>query len=354
MSPYPDLEPDIGRALLARAAVFHATRTRLSIMSDLVRRAGAVQIAVSQLGLHVLKLSVEDIDDETVVRRVVQAWDDELAQTLSRFSLEDDARALLADVRELLVLAGPEDPLREIFAGVSRLAGALYGPSWRPATLRVSHVRSHPRGAEAATDPYAVTAATPWPPGEPEAEVELRIFCEEFGPAAYAAVPMLLTHECVCHVPARQDQAKNDSTFGEGFLDWAAYFFFDQWAGKLDTGLAPAARWHANELRTLLTGRTHTRAGRARRVGHDAAETLRVWFEDTCGMEADESRTRVARLAVQLNQVERPLRDKDLFVSRIGSPLPPDLQAALRRWLQPDADPRSVLDEIIPCVPSRP
>ena len=69
-----------------------------------------------------------------------------------------------------------------------------------------------------------VTAMTPWPP-DIEAVVELHVHHDDFGPAAFAALPILLTHECVCHVPARQDRASNDSTFAEGLLDWVSDVF---------------------------------------------------------------------------------------------------------------------------------
>ncbi|MGH3910524.1 MAG: hypothetical protein ACRDRM_06795 [Pseudonocardiaceae bacterium] len=329
--PYTDLEPWMWRSLLARAAVFHATRTRLSALCDM-SRGGAVQGALRDLELWAQECSVQDVDDETIVARVVQQWDAALTRTLGLQQLDAAARDLLTELQTLVRCARGADPFRAIFAGISSLAEALYGSAWRPATLWVAHIRSHPRGGTPPLDPYAVTATTPWPPNETRAAVELQIFCDEFGPAAYAAIPMLLTHECVCHVPARQDRAKNDSAFAEGFLDWAAYFFLDQWAGKLDTAFAPAARRHAGMLQHLLTSRPDTPEGRARLVGHEAAETLLAWFENACCLDPHESRLRVAQLAVQLNQVERPLRDKDHFVSRLGSPIPPDLQAALQDW----------------------
>lgn len=330
-SPYTGLEPYMWRSLLARAAVFHATRTRLSALCDM-SLGGAVQGALLDLETWARECSAQDFDDETLVAWVVQQWDAALTRTLGFQQLDPVARDLLTELQTLVRYACGADPFREIFAGISSLAGALYGSAWRPATLGVAHIRSHPRGGTPPLDPYAVTATTPWPPDEAEAAVELQIFCDEFGPAAYAAIPMLLTHECVCHVPARQDRAKNDSAFAEGFLDWAAYFFLDQWAGKLDTAFAPAARRHALELRHLLTSRPDTPEGRARLVGHEAAETLLAWFEDACCLDPHESRLRVAQLAVQLNQVERPLHDKDYFVSRLGSPIPLDLQAALKDW----------------------
>jgi hypothetical protein len=290
-----------------------------------------VQRALRELEMWAQECSAQDVDDETLVARVVQQWDAALTRTLDLQQLDPAARELLAELQALVRCARGADPFREIFTGISSLASALYGAAWRPATLWVAHIRSHPRGGTH-QDPSAVTATTPWPPDETAATVELQIFCDEFGPAAYAALPILLTHECVCHVPARQDRAKNDSAFAEGFLDWAAYFFLDQWAGKLDSALAPAARRHARALRYLLTSRADTPEGRARLVGHEAAETLLAWFEQTCRLDPHESRLRVAQLAVQLNQIERPLRDKDYFVSRLGSPIPPDLQAVLKGW----------------------
>jgi hypothetical protein len=319
------------RSLLARAAVFHATRTRLSALCDM-SGGGAVQGALRDLEMWAKECSLQDVDDETLVAWVVQQWDAALTRTLGMQYLDAATRDLLTELQELVRRACSADPFRKIFAGISSLASALYGSAWRSATLCVAHIRSHPRGGTLPLDPYPVTATTPWPPGDSGAKVELQIFCDEFGPAAYAALPMLLTHECVCHVPARQDRAKNDSAFAEGFLDWVAYFFLDQWAGKLDTGFAPAVRRHARELRHLLTSRSDTPEGRARLVGHEAAETLLAWFEDACHLDPDEGRVRVAQLAVQLNQIERPLHEKDYFVSRLGSPIPPDLQVALRDW----------------------
>jgi hypothetical protein len=155
----------------------------------------------------------------------------------------------------------------------------------------------------------------------------------------------------VCHVPARQDRAKNDSTFAEGLLDWAAYHFFELWAAKLDLDFAPAAQQHATELRRVLT-RSADPAGSARRFGHEAADTVAAWLEDEPLLEGkpprsrEESRTLVANLAVLLNQEDRPLRDKELFVSRLDAPLPPDVKAAIHDWVD-DHDTLGLLDRLV-------
>ncbi len=126
-----------------------------------------------------------------------------------------------------------------------------------------------------------------------------------------------------------------------------SYVFHEQWAGKLDVELAPAARRHADVLRTVLSRRTDTAEGRARRIGHEAAETLRSWFEVRCGHGPHESKLAVAQLGVQLNKVDRPLADKDHFVSLLGWPLPPALEEILSAWEERRAPASAVLDLIV-------
>ena len=340
---YVDLEPEVWRGLLARAAIYHATRTRLSVLCDMVRLPGVVQGVFNDLDLQVSECTVDDLDDATTVSRVVEAWDRALTEKLGLRQLDEATRELLEELRVLARCARGEDPLHMLFTGVSALAATLYGRSWRPPTLRVSHMRSHPRDAPLAADPYAVSARTPLCESDDDAAVELMVFCSAFGPAAYAAVPILLIHECVCHVAARQDQVRNDSAFAEGLLDWAAYFFLDMWAGRIDRELSGAARQHALELRAVLTRRVDTAEGRARQLGHRAAETLRSWFEVEYGYDAHGAALRVSQLAVQLNLVDRPLLQKDHFVSRLSAPLPRDLERALRGWEEQRRDAATLL-----------
>ena len=348
LSPYPDLEPWMWRSLLARAVVFHATRRRLSQFCDHVDKGGAVERVLRDLELQALEWATCDVDDDTAVARVVEAWDARLTVILELRRLDPTARTLIEELRELVRSACSHDPFHRIFTGITEHARALYGDAWRTARLGVAHIGSHPRGGCSRSDPYVVTAMTPWPPEIAEAVVELHINHDDFGPAAFAALPILLTHECVCHVPARQDKASNDSTFAEGLLDWVAYVFHEQWAGKLDVELAPAARRHAETLRMLLARKTDSAEGRARIVGHTAAETLRIWFEDRCGHGPDESKLTVARLGVQLNQVDRPLADKDHFVSLLDWPLPPSLEDVLRLWEARQVPASAVLDLAAP------
>lgn len=344
LSPYAGLEPWMWRNLLARASVFHATRARLSELCDHIDQGGAVQAALLDLEMWAQEFAANDVDDETTVTNVVAAWDRQLTERLGRAQLDAGARDLLAEVQELVRLASWDDPFQETFARITALASVIYGAAWRSATLGVAHIGRPPREGG---DPYAVTASTPWPPTATEAEVELLIQCDRFGPAAFAALPMLLIHECICHVPARQDCAANDSTFAEGLMDWVAYHYHEHWAVKLDPKLAPAARLHAGSLRQLLT-RANSAAGRARRIGHQAAENLRAWFEIDRGQHYQESPVSVALLAVQLNQVDRDLAAKDQFVSLLGSALPPSVEDALRAWDSGLLEAEALLAAVVP------
>ena len=60
---------------------------------------------------------------------------------------------------------------------------------------------------------------------------------------------------------ARQDRASNESTFAEGLLDWVAYVFHEQWAGKLDVELAPAARRTPRSCAPCSAGEPTARRG---------------------------------------------------------------------------------------------
>lgn len=345
-SPYRSLEAERWRFLMALGVVFLAIGPKLSRLSAMARQSTFVGAALARLFVEAEHLAHggddEDDDDARVVTKVVRAWDAELAKILAYRGLEPPARQLLTQLRSLLAGTVACDPYRLMFDRIEARAHGLYGDAWRPAVLSVAHTRSHPRGSD--VDPYPVTALTPWPPGEAAAEIELLVCCDQFGPEAFAAVPMLLTHECVSHVPARQDRAKNDSAFAEGFMDWAAYHFLDQWAADLGPELAPAARKHAEGLRHVLTDRGGGMAGQARRDGHEAAEALFAWFESECGLPLWECRIRVARLAVELNQVDVPIVCKDHFVYSLEQPFPRELVTALRAWVRGELDTKSLLD----------
>jgi hypothetical protein len=339
------MPPEKWRDLLARAVAFHATRRMIGRLCELADREPAVAKILLELEMSAEEVAVQDGDDAAAVSRVVEAWWGALGEAMERRTLAPAARQLFADMRiSLRDGVASDDPFTAMLRNIEQQAQALYGDAWRPTALSVFHIRDHPRGANPAIDPYSVTAAIVWPPAPERAEIELHVYCEKFGPAAFAAVPMLLTHECVAHVPARQAEAKADSAFAEGFLDWAAYYFLDIWAIKLDPDFGPTVRKHAQRLKTVLLGDRTTMEGIARRVGHDAAEYLQAWFEQHLLMTPDESRVRVAQLAVEINTVDRALTVKENLVSRLDWPLPPDLDDALRSWADGQMSTEKLLD----------
>jgi hypothetical protein len=342
-SPYKYLQPETWRNMLVLAVIFYAARTRLERLYDMGRQTASVRLVLDQLAIAAREASSDgpgDEDEDAIVRKAVKAWDANLDSVLGLNTLETDARRLLTEVRGLVSYGvAAHNPFQMLFAAIEAKTRDVYGEAWRPAELSVAHLRSHPRpGAQAESDPYTVTALTPWPPNAEKVEIELRVYCERFGPAAFAALPMLLTHECVCHVPARQDKVKNDSLFAEGFMDWAAYRFFYKWSVALDPDFAPAARTHAARLKHVLTQHEHGREAAARLRGHEAAEALSSWFEGECGLPYDEAGPRVARLAVELNQVDSPIEMKDYFVSMLELPFPPELGDLLRDWVAGEID----------------
>jgi hypothetical protein len=344
-SPYGNLEPPVWRGLLARAAVFHAVRAELARLCDAADRMDAVRLVLLDLELSARRVSLEEADDERVVRLVAEQCQATIATQLLGVDRESEISQLLTEFRRLVALACGEDPFGLIFDRIQSQARELYGTAWRPSALSVAHVRSHPRRADLVRDPFALTAVTAPANGSDTVSVELHIYCDAFGPAAFAALPMFLVHELVCHVPARQDRTKNDSEFAEGFMDWAAYHFLQLWAAKLDRDLAPAAWTQAERLKQILVYGADDEASRARRLGHHAADNLLSWFAGELSIPWDEGRARVAMLAVQLNQADRELDAKDWFVSQLGSRrFPPMIEAALRGWAEGHQPAEQLLD----------
>jgi hypothetical protein len=340
-----EMPPEMWRNLLARAVIFRATRRTIGRLCELADQEPAVGRLLLDLELSAAAVSRLDGDAAAVVGRMVESWCAVLTAAVESHLVAPVARELFEDMlTSLRAGVAGDDPFTAMLRNVERHAQALYGDAWRPTVLSVFHRRSHPRLANVTTDPYAVTATIVWPPSADRADVELHVYCEKFGPEAYAAVPMLLTHECVCHVAARQEEARADSVFAEGLLDWAAYYFLDIWAIKLDPEFGPAVRKHAQELKKVLMGDKQTTEGRARRVGPDEASYLQAWFEQFLTLSAEESRVRVAQLAVELNTVDRPLAAKDNLVSRLAWPLPPDLDEALRSWADGEMPTEKLLD----------
>jgi hypothetical protein len=358
-SSYEYLKLEMWHTLLARALIFRAIASRLGDLCNAVhdqkKYGGSVKTA-----LQLLYQTSDDVagnadTDLLAVAEVVQHWLAEIEKIARAPSAEDEARRLLSRLQELLselqeflAEGAVPDPFRELLDRVGAQAAAVYGVSWRQVSFSLLHLREHPRPPGGDRDPYALTATTKVDDGQ--ARIELQVYPAEFGPEAYAAMPMIFTHECVCHVPAQQFENRNASPFAEGFLDWAAIFFFDMWMALLDSELTPAAKRHAAQLGAIRKeiGRT---AWAERIGGHEAADVLATWFETEMRYSAPEAQAKVARLAVELNKASARLEKKDLFVSELQSPLSPELRRVLRAWEGGTAPATALLDLPLPDLP---
>lgn len=335
--PYAFLEAEMWRMLLGRAAIFRAVRARLGELEDAARdrrRYGtSVHTALNHLYEAVETVASGALNSQQAVAEVAESWLIELRRIAAGKTVKPNARKLLNDLHSLTRHTSAHDPFRELLEKVEVQASAVYNSYWREVSLSLDHVAEHPRQAN--RDPYALTAATTIV--RHQATIELTICPLEFGPAAYAALPFIFIHESVCHVPARQDKDNNHSAFAEGFLDWAAVHFFEQWMARIDADLTPAAIQHGAHLGEILKDGENP-AWAQRTYGHRRANVLATWFQtEIHRCSAEEARAKVTRLAVELNCTDKPLALKDRFVSRLNLPFSMALRRRLLAWEAGDA-----------------
>jgi hypothetical protein len=254
-------------------------------------------------------------DDSGAVRQAAESWREDLQRRITRGGIEPEEGEFLVAIRRLAARATDADPFAALYDAVAERAAMAYKEAWPASELQVTSLIEHPRGSVTG-DPYALTAHTP--PGIP-AVVDLLIDPDGLGSATWAALPSVLVHECVCHVPARQgDEVMNTSPFAEGLTDWAASWFFGVWIAAIDADLAPAAREHAPTLVQLFTNPA-TPEGAARRRGRRAASRWAAWAANTDGFGQTAADAHVAASIVSLNVTEAPLADKDLLVTQLNA-----------------------------------
>lgn len=321
--PY-SLDPEVWRALLARACCLWAARARLAQL-DSLSHLTEIKSALIELNLKAKEAARAGDDPTTAVRQTADRWRDHLMTLIDGLSGDlpasteaARAKAVLNKVYELCAAAADEDPIRNLFdvleSGARATYEAVYTGAWRNATLSLSALMALPY-AEGGEHPYGIAASC----DVAKAMVELHIFPDGLGPAAFAALPRLLSHECVCHVAARQTDNISISTsvFAEGFMDWTAKTLFeDVWIDALDCDFAPAAKQHARQIEEYLAPRL-TRGGATRRAGWRAADTAVAWYANAAPKPSSAARIAVAILAINLNTVEAPLRKKNALVERL-------------------------------------
>jgi hypothetical protein len=328
--PYTSIStPAAWRGLLARAALLRACATRIAQLYDLSFAYESIDGTIKDLA-KAAAVAQSAVSDEAAVADAIRRWDAavrdwlELPTTAAR-----DECSLLHDVLELSASAKATDPFDALFQAISDLGSDVYGDQWPTPTLKLNDLHAHPRDPP---DPYAITAKTSLTTAKTSLTeppmVTLLVYPNGLGPATFAAIPCLLAHECICHVPAKQDRVKNNSAFAEGFMDWAASYFFQSAVAHLLPDLSGAARAHSGPFGDLFA-RPTTKEGRTRRFGHLAANNLVTFTIDELHVSDLEALAIVARVARDLNCVPAAVDVKDLLVAGIAAlPRPTDALSA--------------------------
>jgi len=347
--PYPDLDDRIWRNILARANVFHAIRIRLADLFDRASASNAVDSTLRQLASIADEVSAIECDATKAVLVTLDEWRSVVANAARLTHLDRSDADLLREIEKLLSKALKAsgirvvNPLHETFVTVSRLSGQVYRRHfWMKPAFSLAMEIAHPRPHHSYLDPYAVSALTT---SAPNAAVQLVIWPYAFGPPAYAVLPYVLIHECICHVPAQQDRVDNGSTFAEGFMDWAAEYFYELWLSRIDSGLAPMTEQHVAALQQVLTGASNTDAS-CRRIGRRRASQLVNWIsghDPGLGESRSVAKKAVVKLALTLNTTMASLDIKDHFVSELTPPPNPVLGERLRAWVDGRLDAAALL-----------
>lgn len=252
--------------------------------------------------------------------------------------------------------ADQEDPIGallervcdQVHAFYEHALGAPLGANWPVVTWRVAPTRLHPYEAlDPELAPY--TAAGYVVLGAEQADVNVYIHAQHFGPEAYLSLPAILTHEVFAHVPARPRGDHEPSIFTEGFMDWAAFTFFEASCQHLLRGAEALALHHGRRLHDLQKGHPKfLRLGQteegdgltpARRAGHQMAESVVTWWElHNPELDTTAVRLRLAGLAARLNVLDSGLEmsAKDEFVTAL-SPRRPAMERALTQYFRDPA-----------------
>lgn len=320
------------RHLLTRGALLRACAPRLARLHDLSFAYDSVAGVLRELAFAAGSATATASDSAAVAKARAE-WRSRIATWLKNpGTTTGEERALLEELRELAASATAADPFAAVFHAICELSATVYRDRWPAPSLMLNDLPAHPR---IPPDPYAVAATTS--SAQPRV-VTLMIHPSGLGPATFAALPSVLAHECICHVPAQQDRGKNDSSFAEGFMDWTATYFFECSVAHALPDLSAAARAHADPFAALFAS-PYTREGRARRLGRLAADHLVSLIVSEFHLSSYEAAPIVAGLALDLNCVQAPIDEKDLIVADIAGLVElPTLLSAVLKGERPAAD----------------
>lgn len=268
---------------------------------------------------------------------------------LDSAALDENGQRFYRSLSEDLAALQPGDPISGLLRRVCAKARAIYADSWIEAASSMGRLGEHPRKVGVDRDPYTATASTDTSQDH-VSEVRVSIYAEHFGVEAFCSLPMLATHEFVAHVPAYPRGCWDTSPFNEGFMDWAAWVFFHDWAPELLPGMARLAQHHGDRLHNQLLEAPNMRPYRG--AAHTKANAVIDWWVNLNGntITVTEAERRLAMLAVRLNVHRIPLERKDHFVAAM-TPCNPAMAQALSDFL---ADPTRSLDPVLAAADIQP
>jgi hypothetical protein len=302
------------RGLLCRAALLQARAERLGMFSELAGN-GSVVVRNALDGLHLSVAGAgQAASDAAAIIAAEQGWQTRLEQALQTPDLSSDEIDLLQSLINSPATADPADPFDALYQGIDEYAAALYGGAWPNTTsFSVSSLMAHPRQPP---DDYALTAQTKHTPRG--VVVELHIQPDGFGPATFLTIPMVLAHECVCHVVAQSTGApvNNQSPFAEGLMDWAAGYHLRRWLPLLCPEMAAWATVYADLFSAAVVRVGHRRYS-PRLVGWIAAGELVSQLVAIEKLERSAAESLVASLAIRMNLSGGSGDERDVVVQRI-------------------------------------
>lgn len=306
----PNIDDPLWRSLLARGAILHASATQLCQFAELLEAgrdsADALRIEMGR-ACALARCSHSDV---AAVEEAAASWRERLEQTRQAGILDDEGD-LFDGLLESAARLSAKNPFRILFDTLSAQAAAAYDDAWpSDVVLILDWCREPPRMP---VDRYPVTAFT----DIGSRGVTVQVWPDGLGPHVWSVLPRLMCHELICHVgAARATRVDPRSIFAEGFMDWVSRYFLHVWSAPLLAELGVAARVHARRSFDVFAP-PGTPEGRTRRLGEVWAEQLVDKARAGGGLDDAAARTRIARLGVAMNRLDRSVAEKDRYLRHL-------------------------------------
>lgn len=385
MNAQPDFLVHYEKAVVGRLLGFQALAPRLPEFEAFDCHWVGQEIACSLCRLTDRALQEPDSDEvlDAFLERLVTELRSEVDRILDpragRFSSEatESVSAMLRDVRELVsrFCASRRNLLNELFSAVSHTSANFYyahnadvpAQLWDQVAPEFHFNRAR-TSLVFAPDIY-LKARTSFSRENPlAAQLDLTLAPRWLDIQTIAAMPRVLLHEFICHVPqgpyvAPRSHPDADNDFAEGWMDYVAHEIY--WAvlhrrgpsQELATYLTPAWRMlYESAAEAFFAQRNAVRdydhEAAARRMGVDAASAMHGMLEDLIAegrqavtVTADEL---LYRLSFGMNASTLNDIDRRTFVARVrGASTDESQTVAMKSTLRDWASDVITLDQLI-------